>query len=151
MELIITAVLFVVKSIGTLLIIPFISFELGIVNFMELPETHFIVIIQIILAAIISLAYILMVGTFIKAFPKIMFRMSKDYLHAERTEDLNFDEDKHLNLLKEKYYYSKLPSFLVSKKRLFDVLSYVLIGTSVWNIFIYHGLGEGNLLRLWLW
>jgi hypothetical protein len=142
---------FIIKGIVTLLTLPFISFELGLINFIQLPEFNFITIVQLVLSAIISLMYIIMLFTFIKAFPKVMFQMNRDYKKAIATDDENFDEDKNLNRLKQKYYQDKLPSFLTRSKKLFDVVGYLLIPTSIWNIIIYRSLEETNLLNLWLW
>lgn len=151
LELLFTIFSYVIKGGVTLLTLPFISLELGLVNYIHSQESTIIIIIQLILSAIISLMYVIMLITFLKAFPKIMFQMSRDYNRAMANGDENFDEDKNLNRLKQKYYHDKLPSILTKSKKLLDVTGLLLIASSIWNIIIYRGLGESNLLSLWLW
>ncbi|WP_277679369.1 hypothetical protein [Gracilibacillus dipsosauri] len=77
--------------------------------------------------------------------------MSRVYKKAIANGDDNFDEDKNFNRLKQKYYQDKLPTILTKLKKLLDVVGFLLIASSIWNIIIYRGLGESNLLSLWLW
>lgn len=114
MELLLIIFSYVIKGVITLLTLPFISFELGLVNFIQLQEFNIIIIVQLVLSTIISLMYISMLFTFVKAFPKIMFQMSRVYKKAIANGDDNFDEDKNFNRLKQKYYQDKLPTILTN-------------------------------------
>ncbi len=60
MELLLIIFSYVIKGVITLLTLPFISFELGLVNFIQLQEFNIIIIVQLVLSTIISLMYISM-------------------------------------------------------------------------------------------